>query len=41
MRSGVLEEATYHDGRQRKTRLGVRVIDARRPTIPTTERNES
>jgi hypothetical protein len=32
MRSGVLEEASYHDGQQRKPRLGVRVIDARRPT---------
>lgn len=41
MRSGVLEEAAYHDGQQRKTRLGVRVIDARRPTIPENERNES
>ena len=32
MRSGVLEEATYRDGRQRKARLGVRVVDAKRPT---------
>ncbi len=32
MRAGVLEEATYHDGQQRKARLGVRVVDALRPT---------
>ena len=37
MRSGVLEEATYHDGQQRKARLGVRVIDARRPTDSNTQ----
>jgi hypothetical protein len=31
LRSGLLEEAPYHDGQQRKTRLGVRVVDAKRP----------
>jgi hypothetical protein len=35
IRAGTLEEASYHDGQQRKARLGVRVIDARRPSEST------
>ena len=31
LRSGLLEEAEYHDGRQRKSRMGVRVVDGLRP----------
>src|SRR5262249_19671926 len=40
MRAGVLEEASYHDGQQRKARLGVRVIDARRPTTTANSNHE-
>ena len=31
LRTGLLVEARYHDGQQRKSRLGVRVNDAKRP----------
>ena len=41
LRSGLLEEAPYHDGQQRKTRLGVRVIDARRPADRLQQGNEA
>lgn len=35
MKSGLLREAPYHDAQQRKQRMGVRVDDSRRPTLPT------
>jgi hypothetical protein len=43
--SGVLIEASYRDPAQRKSRMGVRVIDAHRPTVSghetTQQRNKS
>ncbi|MCW3477878.1 helicase RepA family protein, partial [Limobrevibacterium gyesilva] len=41
LKSGLLAEAPYHDGKQRKTRLGVRVIDARRPTGSNHDRSNA
>jgi hypothetical protein len=35
LKSGLLTEDRYHDGQQRKTRLGVRVNDAKRPDVTT------
>jgi AAA domain len=41
LKSGLLQEAPYHDAQQRKTRMGVRVIDARRPTADTLSHNRN
>jgi hypothetical protein len=43
LRSGLLEETEYRDPVHRKTRRGVRVVDARRPTVSATSgaRHES
>jgi hypothetical protein len=37
LRNGLLEETDYRDPVHRKTRRGVRVVDARRPTVSATE----
>jgi hypothetical protein len=39
LKSGLLEEAEYRHPGQRKLRLGVRVNDAKRPTIPETRQH--
>lgn len=36
LRAGLLREETYHDTRQRKDRVGIRVIDAKRPSMTHT-----